>query len=60
MLKLRLEVIDSKLKVHNKGNSSTYIMKFTRAKVSRKGHTSNLEIHLRRIPFSDLKGTRKI
>lgn len=34
--------------------------KFTSAKVSRYGHTSNLEIHLRRIPFSDLKGTRKM
>lgn len=32
----------------------------TSAKFSKYGHTSNLEIHFLRIPFSDLKGTRKI
>lgn len=32
----------------------------TSANVSKYGHTSNLEIHLRRIPCSDLNGTRRM
>lgn len=50
--------VKCKPKLEKKKNVHSQVL--TSAKVSRYGQTSNLEIHLRRMPFSVLNGIRRI